>query len=356
MTRTTQPTTSATNREPAATWAIHDPVIRLRVYGSERVFDLATSDRWVLGSSPECSLRLDDPSGRVSRRHADLSRESGSWTIADLGSTNGLCVNRELRRSFQLAPGDEIELGGITLLAESERSMELHDLLQRWLGWSTSRLVEVDRALSAVREMANLRATLVLRGAESLVGVARRLHRIVLGDRPFVSLGRNERGVEGLDRAANGVLCFDARRLPPDIQAVIANLNLRALDIRVRLVACADSAESAADLATWFSRIVTISIPPITERGDEFERLLEAYAWDAVEELGASSPRFQPGDPELIRASGAATLDEIEDAARRLVALRNWGVSGGAKRLRLTHSALSRWARRRNIPTFPQRS
>jgi hypothetical protein len=353
MTRTTQQATSTTSREPAATWAILDPVIRLRVYGAERVFELATSDRWALGSSPECSLRLDDPSGRISRRHAALSREGEIWTIADLGSTNGLCVNRERRRSFQLAPGDEIELGGIMLIAESERSIELHELLRRWLGWSPSRLVEVDRALSAVREMANLRATLILRGAESLVGVARRLHRVVLGDRPFVSLGRNERGVDGLDRAANGMLCLDARRLPPDIQAVLANLNLRALDMRVRLVACADSVESAADLATCFSRIVTISIPPITERGDEFERLLEAYGWDAVEELGASSPRFQPCDPELVRATGIATLDEIDDAARRLVAFRNFGVSAGARQLGLTHGALSRWVRRRKIPTLP---
>jgi hypothetical protein len=115
-------------------------------------------------------------------------------------------------------------------------------------------------------------------------------------------------------------------------------------------------AESAADLATRFSRIVTISIPPITERGDELERLLEAYGWDSVEDLGASSPRFQPCDPELIRATGIATLDEVEDAACRLVALRNWGVSGGAKQLGLTHSALSRWARRRNIPTLSLRS
>src|SRR5829696_602980 len=75
---TTPPPTVA---DPAATgWAINDPVVRFRVLGSERVFDLATSDRWVLGSSPECSLHLDDPSGRVSRRHAVASREGEFWT------------------------------------------------------------------------------------------------------------------------------------------------------------------------------------------------------------------------------------------------------------------------------------
>jgi hypothetical protein len=152
-----------------------------------------------------------------------------------------------------------------------------------------------------------------------------------------------------LDRAANGILCVDAHGLPRNTRALIANL--RTSDARVRLVAYADSIESVAELAAMISRVVTISIPPLTERADELERLLEAYGWDAVDELGASCLGFWPGDPELVRASGIATLDDLEDAARRLVALRNWGVTGGAERLRLTHGALSRWARRRKIPT-----
>jgi hypothetical protein len=97
------------------------------------------------------------------------------------------------------------------------------------------------------------------------------------------------------------------------------------------------------------SRIVTISIPPITEREDELARLLEAYGWDAVEELSASILGFQPRDLELIRASGVATFDEIEDVARRLVALRNWGVTVGSKRLGISPASLSRWACRRKI-------
>lgn len=330
-------------------WALNDPVVRFRVQGSERVFDLATSDRWVLGSSSDCSVRLDDFSGRVSRRHAVASRDGEIWTMHDLGSTNGLRLNREERRSFQLATGDEIELGGITLLAESHRSIELHDLLRRWLGWSASRLGEVDRALRDVREMSHLRAALILHGMDSLAGVVRRLHRVALGDRPFVALGPDDSGMQGLEHAMNGMLCVDARGLPRDIRPVIANL--RTPDMRVRLVAYADSSEAAAEIAAMISRIVTISIPPLTEREDEIERLLEAYASDAAEELGADYPALRPRDPELVRRSGVASLGEMEHVARRLVALRNWGVAGGAKRLGITHGALSRWARRRGLPT-----
>jgi len=70
-----------------------------------------------------------------------------------------------------------------------------------------------------------------------------------------------------------------------------------------------------------------------------------------VAKLGASDLGFRPLDPAWARASGLATLSEIEDVARRLVALRNWGVTGGAARLGITHGALSRWARRRKLPT-----
>jgi hypothetical protein len=89
----------------------------------------------------------------------------------------------------------------------------------------------------------------------------------------------------------------------------------------------------------------------IAERGAEIERLLEAYGADAVEELGADFLGFRPHDLERVRTCGVADLDELEELARRLVALRNWGVSGGANRLGITHGALSRWARRRRIPT-----
>lgn len=47
--------------------------------------------------------------------------------------------------------------------------------------------------------------------------------------------------------------------------------------------------------------------------------------------------------------SSVTTLDQLEVYVLRLVALRNFGVTEGAKRLGVTHGALARWARRWKI-------
>ena len=52
-------------------------------------------------------------------------------------------------------------------------------------------------------------------------------------------------------------------------------------------------------------------------------------------ELGANEIGLRPRDRDRVRAS--ATIDELEEAARRLVALRNWGVTDGAAKLGITH-------------------
>ena len=341
---------TSTNVDPAANaWAINDPVNRLRLFGADRVFELSTSERWMLGSSAECSIVLEDPSGRISRRHAELRRDRDTWNVQDLKSTNGIRQNGEDRRTFQLAPGDEIELGGVTLIAESRRSIALHQMLRRLLGWSVARLGEVDRALREVREMAHARAALILRGEGSLAGVARRLHRITLPDRPFVGFGPGEDTAQALDRAVNGMLYVEARCLPGDLDQLVAGI--RVPEARIRLVVCAGSIEATAELATMIPRIATIWIPSVAERKDEIDQLLEAYGRDAVATLGANHLGFRPHDLKWVRTSGLKTLGEIEQVTHRLVALRNWGVTAGAERLGITHGALSRWARRRKIPT-----
>ena len=58
----------------------------------------------------------------VSRRHAEvLPGAAGTWTITDLGSTNGVRVNgRQIDGAEQLLPGDRIALGTAEIAFELE--------------------------------------------------------------------------------------------------------------------------------------------------------------------------------------------------------------------------------------------
>lgn len=65
----------------------------------------------VLGRSRDCDIVVDD--ANVSRHHAEVRPGPRGWTVADLGSTNGVRVNgRPVGKQPQpLHDGDRVELG-----------------------------------------------------------------------------------------------------------------------------------------------------------------------------------------------------------------------------------------------------
>ena len=71
-----------------------------------------------VGRSRECDVVVNDPN--VSRRHAELRREGQAWTVADLGSTNGIKVNDRRVESAALRSGDRITIGVTDLTFELE--------------------------------------------------------------------------------------------------------------------------------------------------------------------------------------------------------------------------------------------
>jgi pSer/pThr/pTyr-binding forkhead associated (FHA) protein len=76
--------------------------------------------RATIGRSKSVECVLADPN--VSRRHAELRRSpTGDWTIADLGSTNGIKVNGRRVSSSRLSPGDQVTVGTTTFLFEIEQ-------------------------------------------------------------------------------------------------------------------------------------------------------------------------------------------------------------------------------------------
>lgn len=72
------------------------------------------SDVTSAGRHPESDIFLDDIT--VSRMHAEIKRNEGSFEIVDVGSLNGTYVNRERIDRADLKNGDEIQVGKFKLL------------------------------------------------------------------------------------------------------------------------------------------------------------------------------------------------------------------------------------------------
>jgi len=74
-------------------------------------------DSLSLGRDAANDIRLNDT--EVSRRHAEMLRANGTFTLKDLDSSNGTYVNGKKVRSHELANGDEVQLGSTMMLFTS---------------------------------------------------------------------------------------------------------------------------------------------------------------------------------------------------------------------------------------------
>lgn len=121
---------------PLSTWAIDDEVVRLRIRDTDLIHLLpspeseAAEEGSVIGTSPECDIRLVDPSGRTSRRHATLVRDRSQWMLRDLESKNGIRLGSSTQRTVLLEPATEVGIGGLTLLC-GERALHRAPLVSR---------------------------------------------------------------------------------------------------------------------------------------------------------------------------------------------------------------------------------
>jgi Inner membrane component of T3SS, cytoplasmic domain len=355
-------TGSSTKTDAAANeWAIDDDVMRLREWGTDMInaLPLPPIREWTVGAAESCALRLEDPSGRISRLHARLVRDETRWLLRDLGSKNGMTLDGARRTEIVLEPGIEIGIGGLTLIAESYRSVALRGFLARVLGWRTDRIETVDHALRSIRMAAARRVALVLSGDGDLVPTARSIHCHALGvARPFVVCDPRRRqgkatvrsaenyatGMEAYAAAAGGSLCVRSRRLPRDFDEVL--VALRDPRSRVQLVVCADV---LGDGGPYLA--APIIVPPLASRAIEIDRIITEYAEDAIIQLGTPRSAFLAADHAWVREHSASSLPEIEKATLRLVAIReSRNVSNAAARLGMAPVSLSRWIGRRRLP------
>lgn len=95
---------------------------KLIIHHGERVTEHEIGEvPLVVGRDPECDLFFADK--KLSRRHARFERSDAGVRLVDLGSRNGSWVNEERIDERELAPGDEVRLGGLHIQFESLRAV-----------------------------------------------------------------------------------------------------------------------------------------------------------------------------------------------------------------------------------------
>jgi hypothetical protein len=294
---------------------------------------------------------LWDPAGRISKRHAVVTFGDDGWSMLDLQSKNGVHLDGARVPWFSLTPGAEIRIGSTTLVAESPKLLVLRELMERLIGWEEERQEEVDQALFSLRIAATHREPLLLRGAGNLVSIARSLHQHAFEGRPFVVCKPPAKGMDALAAATGGTLCIWRHQQPDDIDEVVSAL--RVPSPRALLVVCAHAAPRGSDIASQIVTVVrSIRLPPLTERRGELHRIIDAYARDAMAAFGGF---FTAADREWIASDASGSLHQIAMATRRVVALHACGESltAASKLLSMSHSSLSDWLARRELPSRP---
>ncbi len=78
-----------------------------------------------IGRDPECDLFFADK--KLSRKHARVERFGVGFRLIDLESRNGSWVNEVRVEASDLAPGDEIRLGGLLIHMERDRNQDPGD-------------------------------------------------------------------------------------------------------------------------------------------------------------------------------------------------------------------------------------
>jgi hypothetical protein len=294
--------------------------------------------------------------------------EAKVWRVRDWQGIAGLRQDGVPCREVILTAGSEIALGGMTLVAESLRSILLRKFCCRLIGWGDARLGDIDRALRAIRAAGTRRAPLFLRGEGDMVLVAQALHRRTHGERARFIVADPKRGeqsatlrnpasradgIAAMRAAAGGSLCIREERPPVDFDAVLRTF--REPDNSAQLFVCMRPGTRARD--AWLSGAELIDFPSLDSRESELSRIIAEYASEATTLLKASESCFLDIDREWVSRVSAQSLPDIAKGTLRAVAIRmSRNLKEAARVLGMAPVSLSRWlARRETDPRTGER-
>ena len=106
------------------------------------------------GRDKECDVSLPDAS--VSRHHAELRREGGTFTLIDTESRNGLRVNGVPRKQASILPGDTFEIGIYTFRLRAGQGSKLSSRLSLQAENNLDQTLRHQTTLPALREARDL--------------------------------------------------------------------------------------------------------------------------------------------------------------------------------------------------------
>ncbi|MEO7732168.1 MAG: hypothetical protein ABIY55_14430 [Kofleriaceae bacterium] len=237
--------------------------------------------------------------------------------------------------------------------------LAIRPFLRRILGYSDASTIAVDRAERSLQLAASRYATLVLCGEGDLVPIAAALHRRTLGpNAPFIVCDPRRRSAaatvrspanrgtaaEALTAATGGTICLRTRRLPRDLASVIERI--RDPEAHLHAIVCWGVRDDTNPLLIVPAPIV---LPTLCDRAHELPKIIDEYALDAMAELLAPVHAFTSEDRTWVIEHAAGSLDRIEKATRRRVALRSSrNLSTAATRLDMAPVSLARWVERRS--------
>jgi len=81
-------------------------------------------DEVIIGRAPENVVHIDDAS--ISGRHCIIRRDGRRFTLADLKSTNGTCLNDVMIESYRLSAKDVITVGSVSMVFDGDDIEDAH--------------------------------------------------------------------------------------------------------------------------------------------------------------------------------------------------------------------------------------
>ncbi len=181
-----------------------------------------------IGRGKACQVVI--ASSGASRRHAALAYSGGQFTLADQGTTNGTFVNNvQVTSPLVLAPGDVIEIGGVYLHVQADRSVWTHP---RPTPWGKPSVRERKTSKRKASPPSNKSLNLSDNGSESFLAV-RGVCANVFIDGPHASLKLVVTFHNDIGRTIEGDLVFP---LPPmsALRSLVAKIGQRTIHGKVR--------------------------------------------------------------------------------------------------------------------------